>query len=743
MNHPQNRTHVVSALSQMIKTMTGWFSLLVAFILVLIMLSACSKDHVVTLTFDSGNGHAQIITISKDQDVSPPAEPVMKGHTFTGWKTDASETDTFFDPDNIPENDTVYHASFEVNVYRISFITYGGTLVEAMDIAYGTVLGDFPTTSKDGMTFAGWYENSTFTTLFSRPSMPDHDLVLHACFGYTVTFVTNDDQADLTLVSRPGETLAIPDIHRVGHTLENWHTSLDGGLSEDEPWTFSTYQVNNHVTLYAKWRINTYGIHFDTDGGTSIDTISQLYGSQVFEPEAPVWENHVFAGWTTNPETDEPYVFDTMPAESVILYAVWYGTIIFETHGGTAIETLSLKPGAEIAEPDDPIHRGHTFDGWYTDETYSEVFAFQTMSEGTTVIHARWTINTYTLSFDTRGGTSLEDVTLPYGTPLEAYVSTRAGDIQSGWFLEDTFQTRVTTVPDIDIMVYAEWFLEDAWTTIGNPMVPYTFPFDQNDTMTTEIVGGYAMWKYELPYDLWYTVRMWAQDHGYTFPNDGMAGNYGVPGAAPQFSDRLQPVMSITWLDAVIWTNALSEMKDRIPVYYDALGQVLKTDQESYYEVEWDEFLTNDQGGYRLPTSLEWGMAARWRDTPVEGTVLIEGRHWTPGLWASGADAGLDNDIETGRVAWYDENSGPSLARQTHMIGLKDKNHAELHDMSGNLFEICYDGHWINNMLHPYEMGGAFNYWKQNLAIYARYDQTPVSGSGYATIRLTSSTPSS
>jgi formylglycine-generating enzyme len=76
-----------------------------------------------------------------------------------------------------------------------------------------------------------------------------------------------------------------------------------------------------------------------------------------------------------------------------------------------------------------------------------------------------------------------------------------------------------------------------------------------------------------------------------------------------------------------------------------------------------------EANGYRLPTEMEWMYASL-------------GGQLSQGFTYSGSD-----NIEN--VAWYDGNSGNSI----HQIGLKMPNELGLYDMSGNLWEWCWDIH--------------------------------------------------
>ncbi len=121
-----------------------------------------------------------------------------------------------------------------------------------------------------------------------------------------------------------------------------------------------------------------------------------------------------------------------------------------------------IIPGELVSQIDDPTREGYTFNGWYTDQSYTTLFDFEnTYIDVDSYVFASWSIGQFTVSFDSNGGSAVASITDDYGTDISGFFEepTKTGYNFTGWYSDSELTTLYTfdTIPGSDITIYAGW----------------------------------------------------------------------------------------------------------------------------------------------------------------------------------------------------------------------------------------------------------------------------------------------
>ena len=268
-----------------------------------------------------------------------------------------------------------------------------------------------------------------------------------------------------------GQSATIPNVgfSRTGYTFTGWNTSPDGTGTAYRPNATIQFAAQN-ITLYAQWKVRSYSVNFDSNGGSAVASQSVKYGSKASRPTDPTRAGHTFQGWYTSRDGGARYDFNQTVTGDVTLYAHWSVnsyTLAFDGNGGKASESSrTVQYGSQYGSLPTATRTGHTFQGWYTAKSGgTKVSPSTTMGAADTTLYARWSVNSYTVSFDSDGGSNVPAQKVRYGSKASRPADpTRAGHTFQGWYTSRDggskydFGTAVTG----DVTLHAHWAKEPA-----------------------------------------------------------------------------------------------------------------------------------------------------------------------------------------------------------------------------------------------------------------------------------------
>ena len=262
-----------------------------------------------------------------------------------------------------------------------------------------------------------------------------------------------------------------------------------------------------------------------------------------------------------------------------------------------------------------------------------------------------------------------------------------------------------------------------------------------NFPTTLTVASAYWIAETDVTYQLWYAVYTWATTGSgatgrgqYYFQNAGKEGSMGAIGAVPTANSQ-HPVTTVSWRDAMVWCNALTEYYNaqsngtNLACVYTYGGTIVRDSRDSNATACDNVVVGGAAKGFRLPTSNEWELAARYQD----------GTNWTPGDHVSGDTSGYcyNSGISTtestifGNYAWYSGNCSSTKPVAT----TPQKNALGLYDVSGNVWQWCFDWYPGSSGSSRVWRGGFWGNAASNLQLGFVNDDDPVNAYNFLGFR--------
>ena len=520
-----------------------------------------------TVTWVDENGDTPLYSATVKYGVAPKYEgkaPTKENtaqytYTFEGWRADGKGT--VYTTENLPKvtGDVTYKAVYNetVNTYTVNWVDEDGTTpLYSATVKYGVAPkyeGKAPTkenTAQYTYTFEGWRADGEETVYTGELPKVTGDVTYKAVYNetvntYTVTWNLWDGKT-IYSESIPYGTLPKYNANKHGDIAALAHQANEEWTYTFQGWNPEITQVTGDITytaILAKTK-TTYTVTWMLDNNTEINKTTVEYGATPTHADAVKqkdnYKEYRFTGWADssgNLLTSETKIYGNTTYYAQFEANDRIYTISFDTGGGTAVDQITGTYNTAVTAPAAPTRTGYTFAGWDTEIP-------DKLTEDLTIT-AKWTVNQYTITFDTAGGSAIAPITQDYGTSVTAPAApTRTGYTFAGWS-----RSIPDTMPAEDLTITAKWTIKQYTITFdtagGSTIAPITQDYGTSVTAPEDPTKeGYtfAGWDTEIPEMLtedltitakWtvnqYTIRFVDGDDEIT----SITQDYGTPVTAP------------------------------------------------------------------------------------------------------------------------------------------------------------------------------------------------------------------
>ena len=407
--------------------------------------------------------------------------PTKDGYTcgYTDESTGAIKYTTSI---TVSDNKTIY-VKCNPNTYTINFDTDGGTTVNSKTVTYDSKIGEITNPTKTGYNFGGWYldtESITSESVYKYAK----DITLKAKWTeatntkYTVNYYlqTLDKKYDKVTESVVYTGTTNKTVDAALKTYEGFVTPskqtvkilADGSAKVDYYYvrkelkvTFVNDSTKKEVTyLYGKENQAFTNNGFTKTGYTLTGYSNTSGGSKNYEVTSTV----------TGEFIDKHYPSKTV---YVVFTANTY-KVVFNNNGGSgSMDTITCTYDKDCTLTKNTFTKtGYTFAGWSkTSDGEIEYTNNETVknlaTSGNITLYAKWTANTYTVSYNANGGSgTMSKTTCTYDTncTIAANSFTKTGYTFASWTKDSTTGTSYavgSTVKNLatsgNVNMYAKW----------------------------------------------------------------------------------------------------------------------------------------------------------------------------------------------------------------------------------------------------------------------------------------------
>lgn len=413
-----------------------------------------------------------------------------EGYTFDGWYSNAECTTKVTSIPDTQIGDITLYAKFTGDTYNITYELGEGVTNDPLNpttYTCGVGVLSFYDAVKPGHDFQYWCveKGDALEQISSIPVDYYGAVTLKPSFTpatYNINYVldggANGAGNPATYTYGTGVPI-LSDATKEGYTFGGWYSDAEC-TAGNEVKKISATQTGN-MTLYAKFTANKYGINYhNLDGAENGagNPPNYTYGDDSISLADAKKTGYQFEGWYKDSKFEESTKVTSISTKQVgpiDLYAKF--TIIpyqitYDLDGGSngAGNPSSYTYGTGVPNLADASKEGYTFDGWYSENTFTnKVSSIAANETGDKTLWARFLKN-YTITYELNGGTVVAGPNPNYyvaGRGITSFAdATKTGYTFGGWYSDAACTagnevTEISATKTGDMILYAKFIVND------------------------------------------------------------------------------------------------------------------------------------------------------------------------------------------------------------------------------------------------------------------------------------------
>ena len=249
--------------------------------------------------------------IERTQTTLPTKADITRdGYTFEGWYTDSGFSGSpVTEITSTDTGDKTFWAKWTANTYTVKLETNGGKIAAGKDVtAYtcgtGAALPGGGDITREGYTFEGWYEDSSFS-------------------GSPVTEITSTDTGDKTFYAKWKPNIApVTPVETEPKDTNHENISRNNTNSNNTDY-YDTGDTNESTDSGGTAPVIYPTLTFDTCGGSSIKEVRAFEGHTInLSGYLPIREGYQFSGWYADQNLTQPITEIRLNGNRTV-YAGW------------------------------------------------------------------------------------------------------------------------------------------------------------------------------------------------------------------------------------------------------------------------------------------------------------------------------------------------------------------------------------------------------------------------------------